>query len=220
MKKVIVIDNYDSFTYNLVQLVGVMVEKLWGGEIHVFRNDEIKPKEIATLNPTHLIISPGPCSPKEAGFSVEIIREYAGKIPILGVCLGHQCMAYAFGGKIVRAKRLMHGKVSQIYHNGKGVFKGLPNPFSGMRYHSLAVDPETLPPEFEITARSEDGEIMGIRHKIFPMEGVQFHPESIGTSLESWMRLKKPPLYWDYESDELPEGVRLLRNFISGPESH
>ncbi len=214
MKKVLVIDNYDSFTYNLVQLVGVMIEKLWGGEILVFRNDEISLQDIEKLNPTHLIISPGPCTPKEAGISVDAIRAMAGKVPVLGVCLGHQCMAQAFGGKIIRAKRLMHGKVSLIYHDGKGVFSHLPNPFYGMRYHSLAIDPETLPPEFEISARSEDGEIMGIRHKVFPLEGVQFHPESIGTSLSSWMKLKRPPIEWDFSGEDLPEGVRLLRNFL------
>ncbi len=215
LKKVLVIDNYDSFTYNLVQLVGIMVERLWQGEILVFRNDEITLKEVENLTPTHIIISPGPCTPKESGLSVEIIRAFSGKIPILGVCLGHQCIAYAFGGKIVRAKRLMHGKASQIYHDGKGVFRGLPNPFSAMRYHSLAVDPETLPSDFEITARSEDGEIMGLRHKSYPLEGVQFHPESIGTSLSTWIKLKKPPIEWDFNSDEIPEGVRLLRNFLS-----
>ncbi len=215
MKRILVIDNYDSFTYNLVQLVGIMVEKLWGGEILVYRNDEIALSEIEGLNPSHIIISPGPCTPNEAGISIELIREYAGRVPILGVCLGHQCMAQAFGGRIVKAKRLMHGKVSQIYHDGKGVFQGLPNPFSAMRYHSLAVDPGTLPAEFEVTARSEDGEIMGIRHKSYPLEGVQFHPESIGTSLETWMRLKKPPLEWDFKGDEIPEGVRILRNFLA-----
>ncbi|BAU23377.1 anthranilate synthase component II [Caldimicrobium thiodismutans] len=215
MKRVLIIDNYDSFTYNLVQLVGVMVEKLWGGEILVYRNDQITLQEVSALSPSHIIISPGPCTPNEAGISVELIKNYAGKIPVLGVCLGHQCMAQAFGGRIIRAKRLMHGKVSQIYHDEKGVFKGLPNPFSAMRYHSLAVDPETLPPDFEISARSEDGEIMGIRHKNFVLEGVQFHPESIGTSLETWMKLKKPPLEWDFKGDEIPEGVRLLRNFLA-----
>jgi anthranilate synthase component 2 len=215
MKRVLIIDNYDSFTYNLVQLVGVMVEKLWGGEILVYRNDQITLQEVSALSPSHIIVSPGPCTPNEAGISVELIKNYAGKIPVLGVCLGHQCMAQAFGGRIIRAKRLMHGKVSQIYHDEKGVFKGLPNPFSAMRYHSLAVDPETLPPDFEISARSEDGEIMGIRHKNFVLEGVQFHPESIGTSLETWMKLKKPPLEWDFKGDEIPEGVRLLRNFLA-----
>lgn len=214
MKRVLVIDNYDSFTYNLVQLVGIMVEKLWKGEVLVYRNDEISVSEIEKGSFTHIIISPGPCTPNEAGISVELIQTMAGRVPILGVCLGHQCMAQAFGGKIIRAKRLMHGKVSMIYHDGKGIFLNLPNPFQAMRYHSLAVDPETLPSEFEISARSEDGEIMGIRHKIYPLEGVQFHPESIGTSLSAWMRLKKPPIEWDFSGIDLPEGVILLRNFL------
>lgn len=214
MKRVLVIDNYDSFTYNLVQLVGIMVEKLWKGEVWVYRNDEISVSEIEKESFTHIIISPGPCTPNEAGISVELIQTMAGRVPILGVCLGHQCMAQAFGGKIIRAKRLMHGKVSMIYHDGKGIFLNLPNPFQAMRYHSLAVDPETLPSEFEISARSEDGEIMGIRHKSYPLEGVQFHPESIGTSLSAWMRLKKPPIEWDFSGIDLPEGVILLRNFL------
>ncbi len=215
MKRILIIDNYDSFTYNLVQLIGIMVERLWKGEILVFRNDEIKLKEVEKINPTHIIISPGPCDPKRAGISVPLLQEFYTQIPILGVCLGHQCIAEALGGRIVRAKRLMHGKVSQIYHNGKGIFSGLPNPFSAMRYHSLAVEAETLPSFLEITARSEEGEIMGIRHKEFPVEGVQFHPESIGTSLESWKRLKKPPIEWDFKGEDLPEGVILLRNFLS-----
>ena len=214
-KKVLVIDNYDSFTYNLVQLVGIMIEKLWGGEIQVFRNDAIKPEEVENLSPDFIIISPGPCTPKEAGVSVEVIRRFAGKIPILGVCLGHQSIGYAFGAKIIRAKRLMHGKASLIYHDGKGVFKGLPSPFSAMRYHSLAVDPETLPSEFEISAKADDGEIMGIRHREYPLEGVQFHPESIGTSISAWKRWKTPPLDWDLTRDDLPEGIILLRNFLS-----
>ncbi|MFN4131483.1 MAG: anthranilate synthase component II [Caldimicrobium sp.] len=215
MKRVLVIDNYDSFTYNLVQLVGIMIEKLWKGEVLVYRNDEISVKEIERKLITHIIISPGPCTPNEAGISVELIQKMAGRIPILGVCLGHQCIAQAFGGKIIRAKRLMHGKVSSIYHDGKGIFSSLPNPFQAMRYHSLAVDPDSLPSEFEISARSEDGEIMGIRHTVYSLEGLQFHPESIGTSLSTWMRLKKPPIDWDFSSKDLPEGVILLRNFLS-----
>jgi anthranilate synthase component 2 len=215
MKRVLVIDNYDSFTYNLVQLVGIMIEKLWEGEIFVFRNDAITPEECLELKPTHIIISPGPCTPREAGISVELIKKAAGKVPILGVCLGHQSIAYAFGTRIIKAKRLMHGKVSQIFHDGKGVFSGLPNPFSAMRYHSLAVEAETLPSFFEITAKAEDGEIMGIRHKEYPIEGVQFHPESIGTSLEKWGQHKKPPKDWDFTKDNLPEGVILLRNFLT-----
>jgi anthranilate synthase component 2 len=215
MKRVLVIDNYDSFTYNLVQLVGIMLEKLWGGEVLVFRNDAITPDEVLSLKPTHIIISPGPCTPKEAGISVELIKKVKGIFPILGVCLGHQCIGSAFGAKIVKAKRLMHGKTSKIFHDGKGIFSGLPNPFSGMRYHSLAVDFETLPHFFEISAKAEDGEIMGIRHKELPIEGVQFHPESIGTSLERWQLYKTPPKDWDFKSDNLPEGVILLRNFLS-----
>ncbi|HCE80069.1 MULTISPECIES: aminodeoxychorismate/anthranilate synthase component II [Thermodesulfobacterium] len=215
MKRIIVIDNYDSFTYNLVQLIGIMLEKLWGGEIKVFRNDAISAEEVLKLKPDYLVISPGPCTPKEAGISVELIKKAAGKVPILGVCLGHQSIGYAFGAKIVKAKRLMHGKVSQIYHDGKGVFTGLPNPFQAMRYHSLAIDPGTLPEYFEVTARAEDGEIMGIRHKEYPIEGVQFHPESIGTSLERWMKYSLPPKDWDFSKEDLPEGVILLRNFFT-----
>lgn len=215
MKKVLIIDNYDSFTYNLVQLVGIMLEKLWKGEVLVYRNDEITLSEVDKINPTHLIISPGPCDPNSAGISVRLINYMAGKVPILGVCLGHQCIAQAFGGRIIRAKRLMHGKVSLIYHDGKGVFTQLPNPFQGMRYHSLAVDAESLPSEFEISARSEDGEIMGLRHKNLPIEGVQFHPESIGTSLATWMKLKKPPCEWDFLSPTIPEGAIILKNFLS-----
>jgi len=215
MKRVLVIDNYDSFTYNLVQLVGIMLEKIWEGEIFVFRNDALTPDEALDLNPTHIIISPGPCTPKEAGISVELIKKVKGKVPILGVCLGHQCIGAAFGAKIVKAKKLMHGKISQIFHDGRGIFSGLPNPFSGMRYHSLAVDFETLPSFFEISAQAEDGEIMGIRHKELPIEGVQFHPESIGTSLERWSFYTVPPKNWDFRSDDIPEGVILLRNFLS-----
>jgi anthranilate synthase/aminodeoxychorismate synthase-like glutamine amidotransferase len=173
---ILVIDNYDSFTYNLVQYLGEL-----GADIQVVRNDEITVDEILKKKPSHILISPGPCSPKEAGISVETIKELAGKIPILGVCLGHQSIGYAFGGDIVRAGKLMHGKTSQITHDGKGVFKGLPNPFRATRYHSLVIKRETLPKCLEITATSEDGEIMGVRHKTLPVEGVQFHPESILT---------------------------------------
>lgn len=214
-KRVIVIDNYDSFTYNLVQLIGVMLEKLWGGEVLVFRNDAITVREVLNLKPDYLIISPGPCTPKEAGISVELIRKAAGKVPILGVCLGHQSIGYAFGARIVKAKRLMHGKNSLISHDEKGIFKGLSNPFRGMRYHSLAIDQDTLPSCFEITAKAEDGELMGIRHKSYPIEGVQFHPESIGTSLEKWMSFKNPPKTWDFTRKDLPEGVLLLKNFLA-----
>lgn len=181
MPRVVVIDNYDSFTYNLVQYLGEL-----GAEVLVFRNDAIPPERIGDLEPTHIVISPGPCTPNEAGISVEVVRIYAGKFPILGVCLGHQAIGQAFGGRIVRAKRLMHGKTSPIRHDGKTIYTGLPNPFEATRYHSLVVERESLPECFEISAVSEDdGEIMGIRHKDFPpevaMEGVQFHPESILT---------------------------------------
>ena len=173
---ILVIDNYDSFTYNLVQYLGEM-----GVEIEVARNDELTIDEILKKKPSHLLISPGPCSPKEAGISVEIIKQLGGKLPILGVCLGHQSIGYAYGGDIVRAKKLMHGKTSQISHDGKGVFKGMPNPFKATRYHSLAIRKETLPDCLVVTAESEEGEIMGVRHKSLPVEGVQFHPESILT---------------------------------------
>jgi len=213
-KSVVIIDNYDSFTYNLVQLMGVMILKLWGGSVKVFRNDEIGVEEVLSLRPTHIVISPGPCTPREAGISVELVKRAKGEVPILGVCLGHQSIAYAFGAKIVKAKRLMHGKVSQVFHDGKGVFKGLKSPFPAMRYHSLAVDEKTLPEEFEVSATADDGEIMGIRHRELPIEGVQFHPESIGTSLERWQTWNKPPLHWDFTRDDLPEGVIILRNFL------
>ncbi len=213
--RLLVIDNYDSFTFNLVQLLGIMIEKLFpGGEVLVFRNDEISVSQAERLSPTHLVISPGPCTPEKAGVSVEMILRFAGRIPILGVCLGHQCIGAAFGARIVSAKRLMHGKTSEITHDGRGVFKGLPNPFEAMRYHSLAVEEGSLPESFEVTARAEDGEVMGIRHRELPIEGVQFHPESIGTSLYAWSRMKAPPARWDFRSDDLPEGVRILRNFL------
>jgi anthranilate synthase/aminodeoxychorismate synthase-like glutamine amidotransferase len=173
---ILVIDNYDSFTYNIVQYLGEL-----GADIEVVRNNEITVPEILKKSPDHILISPGPCSPKEAGISVDVIKQLAGKMPILGVCLGHQSIGYAFGGEIVRAKNLMHGKTSQITHDGKGVFKGLPNPFKATRYHSLVIKKETLPADLIVTATSEDGEIMGVRHKTLPIEGVQFHPESILT---------------------------------------
>jgi para-aminobenzoate synthetase component II len=181
------IDNYDSFTYNLVQYLGELGETLV-----VKRNDEITIQQIEELQPDFLMISPGPCSPNEAGISLEAIRHFAGKIPIFGVCLGHQSIAQVFGGDVVQADRLMHGKTSSIYHDGKTIFTNLPNPFVATRYHSLIVKRETLPDCFEVTAWTEENEIMGIRHKEFPIEGVQFHPESIMTT----------------------EGKRLLRNFI------
>ena len=211
----VVIDNYDSFTYNLVQLLGIMCQKLAPEtKISVFRNDEITVKELGGLKPTHLVISPGPCTPKEAGISVAAIRHFAGKVPILGVCLGHQSIGAAFGANIVRAKRLMHGKTSEITHDGKGVFEGLPCPFEAMRYHSLVIEEASLPEELIVTARDEEGEIMGVRHRDWPVEGVQFHPESIGTSLYAWKRLRKPPRDWDFTSRDLPEGVIILRNFL------
>jgi para-aminobenzoate synthetase component II len=184
---ILMIDNYDSFTYNLVQYLGVL-----GEELIVKRNDEITIKEIETLSPDFLMISPGPCTPNEAGVSMEAIEYFAGKIPIFGVCLGHQAIAQVFGGKVVRADRLMHGKTSPIFHDGRTVFANIPSPFTATRYHSLIVEKETLPDCFEISAWTEENEIMAIRHKTLPVEGVQFHPESIMTS----------------------HGMKLLENFI------
>ncbi len=183
----LMVDNYDSFTYNLVQYFQEL-----GEEVRVFRNDKITVDEIAALQPRRLVISPGPCSPTEAGISVEAIRQLAGKIPILGVCLGHQAMGYAYGGRIIRAASLMHGKTSPIHHDGRELFHGLSNPFDATRYHSLVVERATLPEVFQINAWTEDGEIMGMRHRELPMWGVQFHPESILTI----------------------EGKRLLQNFL------
>jgi para-aminobenzoate synthetase component II len=184
----LVIDNYDSFTYNLVQYLGEL-----GQDIRVVRNDALSVDEIAELAPERIVISPGPCTPKEAGVSVETIKRLAGKIPILGVCLGHQSIGEAFGGEVVRAGRLMHGKTSMIRHDGRTIFSDLPNPFEATRYHSLIVRRETLPACLEISAETAEGEIMGLRHRTLPVEGVQFHPESI---------LTRP-------------GKDLLRNFIS-----
>ena len=184
---IVIIDNYDSFTYNIVQTIGGM-----GAQVKVFRNDVVDVAAIEALQPDRLLVSPGPCTPSKAGISIEAIRYFAGKIPILGVCLGHQSIGEAFGGITVRASRLMHGKTSPIIHDGKGVFTGLPNPFDAMRYHSLVVDQKTLPECLEITARTGQGEMMGIRHRELPIEGVQFHPESIMT----------------------PDGVDLLKNFL------
>ena len=172
----LMIDNYDSFTYNLVQYFGEL-----GEDVRVFRNDAITPDEIAALKPDHIVISPGPCSPNEAGISVATIKRFAGKVPLLGVCLGHQSIGAAFGGEIVHASKPMHGKTSLVHHLGKGVFAGLPNPFTATRYHSLAIRRDTLPDCLEVTAWTDDGEIMGVRHRTFAVEGVQFHPESILT---------------------------------------
>ncbi len=172
----LMIDNYDSFTYNLVQYFGEL-----GEEVAVHRNDEITLDDIARLKPARIVVSPGPCTPNEAGVSVPLIREFSGKIPILGVCLGHQSIGQAFGGKIVHARQLMHGKTSLIRHEGQGVFRGLPQPFSATRYHSLVIERASLPDCLAVTAWTDDGEIMGVRHKTLAVEGVQFHPESILT---------------------------------------
>ncbi|HVR02694.1 MAG TPA: aminodeoxychorismate/anthranilate synthase component II [Polyangia bacterium] len=174
----LVIDNYDSFTYNLVQYLGEL-----GQAVRVVRNDEIAAADIGALAPTHLVISPGPCTPNEAGISLEAIKLWAGKIPIFGVCLGHQSIGQAFGGNIVRAARVMHGKTSKIFHDEKGVFAGLPNPFEATRYHSLLIERASVPDCLEVTAKTWDEEIMAVRHKMLPVEGVQFHPESFLTTV-------------------------------------
>ncbi|MCM8779098.1 MAG: aminodeoxychorismate/anthranilate synthase component II [Candidatus Omnitrophica bacterium] len=173
---ILMVDNYDSFTYNLVQYLGELGEKLV-----VYRNDKITLKEIEELKPEHIVISPGPGRPENAGISCALIKEFAGKIPILGVCLGHQCLGEVFGGRVVQAQRLMHGKTSLIYHNGKDIFLGIENPFEATRYHSLIVERESLPACLEITAETKEKEIMGLKHKDYPLWGVQFHPESILT---------------------------------------
>ncbi|UCE63069.1 MAG: aminodeoxychorismate/anthranilate synthase component II [Nitrospirota bacterium] len=189
---ILLIDNYDSFTYNLVQYLGEL-----GADICVYRNDFISIQEIDRLAPQRLLVSPGPCTPKEAGISVEALHHFAGRLPVLGVCLGHQSLAYAFGGEIIRADRLMHGKTSMIHHDGKTIFAGLPNPFEATRYHSLIVNRNSLPADFEISAETVEGEIMGIRHKPTGAEGVQFHPESILTTsgkdlLNNFLNLPQP----------------------------
>jgi anthranilate synthase component 2 len=184
----LVIDNYDSFTYNLVQYFGQL-----GVEQRVFRNNEITPDEAVALNPDRVLLSPGPCSPREAGVTLGIIGAFAGKKPMLGVCLGHQSIGHYFGGKVVRASRLMHGKTSPIRHKDTDVFKGMPQDFAATRYHSLLVERETFPPELEITAETAEGEVMGLRHKTLPIWGVQFHPESIATE----------------------GGMNILKNFLS-----
>jgi len=195
---ILIIDNYDSFTYNLVQYLGeLLLQKGVKPEssLVVHRNDQITLDQIAQLKPSHIVISPGPCTPNEAGISISLIKRFAGLIPILGVCLGHQSIGQAFGGKIIRAKTIMHGKTSQIFHKNKGVFKGLSNPFVATRYHSLVIEKESIPECLEITAWTEDGEIMGVKHKEYHVQGVQFHPESILTL----------------------EGKKLLSNFITPP---
>ncbi|VAX34083.1 Anthranilate synthase, amidotransferase component @ Para-aminobenzoate synthase, amidotransferase component [hydrothermal vent metagenome] len=174
----LMIDNYDSFTYNLVQYFGEL-----GEEVKVYRNDRITVKEIAELDPDRIVISPGPCTPGEAGISIDVTRYFAGKKPVLGVCLGHQSIGAAFGGDIINAPRLMHGKTSLIYHDGKTIFEGLPNPFEATRYHSLIIKRETLPESLDVSAWTKDGEIMGVRHREYVIEGVQFHPESILTTV-------------------------------------
>ena len=177
---ILLIDNYDSFTYNLVQRLGELDPAI---DLEVHRNDQITADEIAAKAPSHIIISPGPCTPREGGISNDVIRRFALAVPILGVCLGHQCIAFSFGAEVVRADRLMHGKTSMIYHDGRSIFAGLPNPFEATRYHSLIVKPDTLPNDFEVSAWADQDEIMGIRHRRFPLEGVQFHPESFLTEV-------------------------------------
>ena len=184
---VFVLDNYDSFTYNLVQYMGEL-----GAEMTVRRNDELTPEEVESLHPDRILLSPGPCTPQEAGISIPLIQHFAGKVPILGVCLGHQAIGAAFGGKVVRAPKLMHGKTSEVIHDGRTLFTGIASPMTCTRYHSLIVAKEGLPRELEVTARTEDGIIMGLRHREYKIEGVQFHPESVLT----------------------PEGPALLKNFL------
>ena len=185
----LMIDNYDSFTYNLVQYLGEL-----GAEVKVFRNDETTVDAIAALAPERIVISPGPCTPSEAGITLELIVRLAGKVPLLGVCLGHQAIGQAFGGRVVRAKRVMHGKVSRIRHDGKGVFAGVPDDFTATRYHSLVIERQTMPQFLAVTAQAEDGEIMGVRHSSLAVEGVQFHPEALLTE----------------------HGHRMLKNFLEG----
>jgi anthranilate synthase/aminodeoxychorismate synthase-like glutamine amidotransferase len=183
----LMIDNYDSFTYNLVQYLGQL-----GCDVAVHRNDEITLEEIEAMAPEAIFLSPGPCTPKDAGVTVEVIRRFHERIPIMGICLGHQAIGYAFGAEVVRADRLMHGKTSPVFNDGRTIFKGLPNPFTAGRYHSLLVQRDTLPPFLEVSAETEEGEVMGLRHRHYPLEGVQFHPESVLT----------------------PNGKRILRNFL------
>ena len=184
---ILMIDNYDSFTFNIVQYLGQM-----GEDVSVFRNDKITLGEIKKLKPQAIFLSPGPCTPREAGITVKVIRNFYTSVPIMGICLGHQSIGFAFGGEVVRAERIMHGKTSLVRHNGKTIFAGLPNPFSAGRYHSLIVKKETLPDCLEISAETEEGEIMGLRHRQYPVEGIQFHPESVLT----------------------PQGKRIIKNFL------
>lgn len=186
----LMLDNYDSFTWNLVQYLGEL-----GASVKVLRNDAITLDEIEAMQPERIVISPGPCTPNEAGISVPLIRRFAGKIPLLGVCLGHQAIGQAFGGRVIRAERVMHGKISSIVHDGRGVFRNIPSPFRATRYHSLAIERASLPPALDVTATAEDGEIMGVRHREFDVEGVQFHPEAILTE----------------------HGKALLANFLAAP---
>lgn len=186
---ILLIDNYDSFTYNIVQRLGEIDPTL---DVAVYRNDQLTINQIEALAPEKIIISPGPCTPKEAGISCDVIKHFGGKIPILGVCLGHQCMGEALGGKVVRADRIMHGKTSLIYHDGKGVYRDIPSPFEATRYHSLVIHPGHVPEGMEVVAWTDQNEIMGVRHKSWPMEGVQYHPESFLTS----------------------HGIKLLANFV------
>ena len=186
---ILLIDNYDSFTYNLYQYLREL-----GADVHVVRNDQVSLEDIDAMKPQRIVISPGPCTPREAGISNDVVRYFGPKLPTLGVCLGHQCVGYAYGGTVGPAGEIMHGKTSLVHHDGKGVFRGLPNPLEGIRYHSLAVYRDTLPPELEVTAWTDSGVVMGLRHKEHPIEGIQFHPESIMTQ----------------------SGKDLLRNFLEG----
>ncbi|MDD5342899.1 MAG: aminodeoxychorismate/anthranilate synthase component II [Smithella sp.] len=192
---ILMIDNYDSFTFNIVQYLEQMGEK-----VETYRNDKITTEEIKRKKPRAIFLSPGPCTPKEAGITIDVVREFYKDVPIMGICLGHQSIGYAFGAKIVRADRIMHGKISQVKHDGKTIFAGVPNPFPAGRYHSLIVVRETLPEFLEVSAETEEGEIMGLRHKKYPVEGIQFHPESVLT----------------------PQGKRIIRNFLkyTGKKEH
>jgi para-aminobenzoate synthetase component 2 len=192
---VLLVDNYDSFTYNLVQRLGEIDP---GVELRVVRNDQLTIEEIELAAPSHLIISPGPCTPVQAGISNDVVTRFASRIPLLGVCLGHQCIGHALGAKVVRADRIMHGKTSWIHHDGRGIYRGIPNPFEATRYHSLVIQPGTLPEDLEVVAWTDQNEIMGVRHKRYPLEGVQYHPESFLTL----------------------EGINLLRNFLNQERGH